>query len=146
MTPDALRSPRIYVLLAPFMVDTALIKVLLFIAVTLGPHNASTIHATDGYYGYVWNPRTGGCSVTALGFPPSDIFRNPSQTVTIGGSPAAQNVPGYLHAISFHDWDANPVKVFANGDRIEKTDRAVFYIIDAGAPNQRVFTITFPKD
>jgi hypothetical protein len=122
-------------------------KILLFIALNLGPHNAPLIYATSNSEGYVWTPSQTGWTVEGKGFPASDFTRDPSRSVTLAGNPSQDCVPAYLRAISRHDWSHNSAMVFDNGDRVEKHGDHAFYIINAGGANEKVFTIFFaPRD
>ena len=127
-----------------FVLPTA--KILLFIALNVGPQNAPMIYATSQSESYVWTPTPNGWTVEAKGFPSSDCTRDPSKTVTFIGSPGARSVPDYLRVISKYHWKNNSAMVFDNGDRVEKKGDHAFYIINAGAPNEKVFTILFPTE
>ena len=87
-------------------------KILLFIALALGPKNAETIYATSNSEGYVWTPNGGGWTLEAQGFPASDFTRDPSQEVDFDKSPGRHDVPSYLRAICRHDWSHNSVMIF----------------------------------
>jgi hypothetical protein len=119
-------------------------KVLLFIALNLGPHNPPVIYATSNSESYVWTSSDSGWTVEAKGFPASDFSRDPSKSVTFTGTQPENSVPPYLRAISRHNWDRNSVMVFDNGNRVEKHGDHAFYIINAGGANEKVFTILFP--
>ena len=119
-------------------------KILLFIALNVGPHNAPEIYATSNSESYVWTPTQSGWEVEAKGFPASDSTRDPSQTVNFSGTPSQDSIPAYLRAISRHNWRRNSAMVFDNGDRVEKRGDHAFYIINAGGANEKVFTILFP--
>jgi hypothetical protein len=119
-------------------------KILLFIALNLGPQNAPLIYATSNSESYVWTPAQAGWTVEAKGFPASDFTRDPSRSADLAGNPSQDSVPAYLRAISRHDWSHNSAMVFDNGDRVEKHGDHAFYIINAGGANEKVFTILFP--
>jgi hypothetical protein len=119
-------------------------KVLLFIALNVGPSHAPVVYATSQSQGYVWTPTTTGWNLVAKGFPASDFTRDPSKGMTFAGNPPVQSVPPYLRAISQHDWKHNTAMVFDNGDRVEKHGDHAFYIINAGGANEQDFTIFFP--
>jgi hypothetical protein len=117
-------------------------KILLFIAMNLGPHDASTIYATSQSESYVWSDTATGWSVTAKGFPSSDFTRDPAKTVDFGHAPQDE-VPAYIRSISRYKWDHDTAMVFDNGNRVEKHGDHAFYIINAGGSNEKVFTILF---
>ena len=119
-------------------------KILLFIALNLGPHNAPVIYATSNSESYVWTSTEIGWSVEAKGFPASDFTRDPAQSADFAGNQPRESVPPYLRAISKHDWNHDSAMVFDNGDRVEKHGDHAFYIINAGGANEKVFTILFP--
>jgi hypothetical protein len=120
-------------------------KILLFIALNLGPQNPPVVYATSNSESYVWTPTPTGWTVVAKGFPASDFTRDPSVGLSFTGSPSQSAVPAYLRAISKYSWTNNSAMVFENGDRVEKRGDHVFYIVNAGGPNEKVFTILFPK-
>jgi hypothetical protein len=119
-------------------------KILLFIALNLGPQHAPVIYATSNSESYVWTPTETGWTVEGKGFPASDFTRDPSRSITLEGNPSQDSIPGYLRAISRHNWKHNSAMVFDNGDRVEKHGDHAFYIINAGGANEKVFTILFP--
>ena len=119
-------------------------KILLFIALNLGPQNAPIIYATSNSESYVWTSTQTGWTVEAKGFPASDCTRDPSKSVTLTGNPSRDSVPAYLRVISRHNWRHNGAMVFDNGNRVEKHGDHAFYIINAGGANEKVFTILFP--
>jgi hypothetical protein len=119
-------------------------KILLFIALNVGPPNAPVIYATSNSESYVWTPRQTGWEVVAKGFPASDSSRDPWVTMNFTGKPPHDSIPAYLRAISKHNWRHNSAMVFDNGDRVEKHGDHAFYIINAGGANEKVFTILFP--
>ena len=121
-------------------------KILLFIALNLGPQNAPVIYATSNSENYVWTPTETGWTVEGKGFPASDFTRDPSRSVDFTGNRPQDSVPAYLRAISRHNWRHNSAMVFDNGDRVEKHGDHAFYIINAGGANEKVFTILFPSD
>jgi len=120
-------------------------KILLYIALNLGPQNPSLIYATSKSENYVWTPLTNGWTVQAKAFPASDFTRDPDQTVTVAGHTPFDSIPDYLRAISNQKWNDNSAMVFDNGDRIEKHGDHAFYIINAGGANEKVFTILYPQ-
>jgi len=118
-------------------------KILLFIALNLGPQNPSLIYATSNSESYVWISTGTGWTVEGKGFPASDFTRDPSRSVSFTGTQPRNCVPAYLREISNHDWSHNSAMVFDNGDRVEKHGDHAFYIINAGGANEKDFTIFF---
>jgi hypothetical protein len=129
-----------------FVLPTA--KTLLFIALSVGPHNAPTIYATSKSENYIWNSSpTGGWNIEALGFPQSDFTRDRTKVATVTGDPLHDSaVPPYLRAVAHHDWSHDSAMVFENGDRVEKSGDHAFYIINAGGANEKVFTFLYPTN
>jgi hypothetical protein len=124
-------------------------KVLLYIALQLGPSHPQTIYATSNSESYVWtfNQSDNGGSWTLLGkgFPTSDFTRDPDQTMTFAGSAApVDTVPDYIRSISRYSWTHNNAIVFDNGTRIEKHGDHAFLILNAGGANEKDFTIVYP--
>ena len=124
------------------MISMPSAKILLFIGLALGPKGAPTVYATSNSEAYIWNLQQTGWTVEARGFPASDFTREPEVDTTL----PLNHVPDYLKQISQHDWSHNSVMIFDNGDRVEKDGDHAFYIINAGAPNQKVYTILFPTN
>ena len=127
-------------------------KVLLYIALQLGPAHPQVVYATSNSESYVWE-YTGsdtkgswtGWTVEGKGFPASDFTRDPSKTMTFDGRrPPVDAVPGYLRVISRYSWKKDTAYVFDNGDRIEKHGHHAFFILNAGGANEKVFTILYP--
>ena len=125
------------------MLTMSTAKALLFIALTLNPSHPEAIYATSTSESYVITPSSSGWDVTALGFPSADFPSNPSTSAEISSTPTRSDVSPELAAISKIDWEGNGVAVLPDGDRIEKHGKNAFYIVNAGAPNQKVFTIYY---
>ncbi len=124
-------------------------KVLLYIALQLGPAHPQTIYATSNSESYVWTFTQSGqvasWSVDGKGFPASDFTRDPDKTMTFnGGTPPTDCVPAYIRSISRYSWTHNSAIVFDNGDRIEKHGDHAFLILNAGGANEKTFTILYP--
>ncbi len=120
-------------------------KILLFIALNVGPHQPSTIFATSSSESYVCTATPSGWNVEELGFPASDFTRNPATSADFSGTPGSSSVPKFLRAVAHHNWNRDSAMVFDNGDRVEKHGDHAFYIINAGGANEKVFTILFPQ-
>lgn len=127
------------------MTHIATAKILLFIALNVGPHNASTIFATSNSEAYTLTADAGRWDVEAPSFPASDFTRDEGIDVTLPSAPTAAEVPANLRDIAHHDWSLGPV-ICANGDRVERHGNHIFYIINAGGANEKVYTILFPTD
>jgi hypothetical protein len=122
-------------------------KVLLYIALQLGPSHPQTIYATSNSESYVWTYGVTGWTVEGKGFPSSDFTRDPSQTISFASTEApVDGVPWYIRSISRYSWTHNNAIVFDNGDRIEKHGDHAFLILNAGGANEKVFTIVYPAD
>jgi hypothetical protein len=121
-------------------------KVLLFIALNLGPQNPPEVYATSKSENYLWKQTPAGWTLEAKGFPASDCTRDPDMYVTFSGNPSTESVPPYLSPVARYTWRNNNTMVFDNGDRVEKHGDHAFYIINAGGPNEKVFTILFPHE
>ena len=128
------------------MVNLPTAKILLFIALNLGPKAAPEIYATSNSESYVWTPLPGGWTLVAKGFPASDFSRDPSKELSIDGDPAIGDLPDGMDRVAHHDWSHDSVVILDNGDRVEKCGDHAFYIVNAGGPNEKDFTILFPKD
>jgi hypothetical protein len=126
------------------MTPFATAKILLFIALNVGPHDAQTVFATAGGENYVWTETTTGWTCAQLGFPSSDFTRNPTVTADFGSNPLEKSVPAFLQPVAHHNWRHNSAMVFDNGDRVEKNGDHAFFIVNAGGPNEKDFTILYP--
>lgn len=120
-------------------------KILLFIALSVGPQNPPVVYATSNSESYVWTTTKPGWTVEAMGFPASDFSRDPSRWATFSDAPTEDSVPAYLRVISHYHWVNNSAMVFNNGNRVEKHGDHAFFIINAGGANEKVFTISFPN-
>jgi hypothetical protein len=129
-------------------------KVLLYIALQIGPAHPQEVYATSNSESYVWEltePTSDktewyGWAVEGKGFPASDFTRDPSKTMTFDGTrPPVDSVPNYLRVISRYSWKRDTAFVFDNGDRIEKHGDHAFYILNAGGANEKVYTIFYPE-
>lgn len=124
-------------------------KVLLYIALQLGPSHPETIYATSNSESYVWHFSQSDShaewTLEAKGFPASDFTRDPAKTMTFdGATPPTDSIPPYIRAISRYAWTHNNAIVFDNGTRIEKHGDHAFLIINAGGENEKDFTIVYP--
>jgi hypothetical protein len=120
-------------------------KVLLFIALHLGPSHAQEIYATSNSESYVLTVgKTGGWVVEGKGFPASDYTRDPTKFATLDCDPSPNSVPAYLRPVASQSWRHDNAMVFDNGDRVEKHGDHAFFIINAGGANEKVFTIFYP--
>lgn len=121
-------------------------KVLLFIALHLGPSHAQEIYATSNSESYVITPSVtgGGWVIEGKGFPTSDFTRDPTKFATLDRDPSLSSIPDYLRPVASHDWRHDSAMVFDNGDRVEKHGNHAFFIINAGGANEKDFTILYP--
>jgi hypothetical protein len=129
-------------------------KILLYIALQLGPAHPKLVYATSNSENYRWEftEQSGsktlwtGWSAEGKGFPASDFTRDPSRTMRFDGiTPPVDSLPDYLRVISHYSWKRDSAIVFDNGDRIEKHGDHAFYILNAGGANEKVFTIFFAQ-
>jgi hypothetical protein len=115
-------------------------KILFFIALNVGPQNAPTVFATSSNDSYVWDQSEGGWTLKAKAAPRCDWS-------TMKFQQAPDTDQGRIfRAISNHDWAHNPSLDLDDDSRIEKRGDTVFYIVDPGAANEKVYTIVYPTD
>jgi hypothetical protein len=120
------------------MISLTTAKLLFFIAVSLGPQAPHTILATSNSENYSWHDEgADGWSLEA-----NDLPTNGWQRQMAGGSFDSRDA----RAITAHQWHDGDALQLANGSRVEKQGDAVFYIEHPGCPNQKTFTILFPKE
>jgi hypothetical protein len=125
------------------MITATTAKILLFIALTLGPPNPTAVFVTSHNESYNWASQPDGWRLKVLGFPASDFSRDPSKTVIFSGSPQKSDVPAVIGEIANHDWSQDSLVVLSNGDRIEKRGDHAYYIVNPGSPNEKDFTIFY---
>lgn len=125
------------------MISATTAKILLFIALTLGPVNPTAVYCTSHNESYIWTPQVYGWRLKVLGFPPSDFSRDPSKDGAFSGSPHKGDVPPYVRDVADHDWSHDAVLVLSNGDRVEKRGDHTYYIANPGSPNEKDFTIFY---
>jgi hypothetical protein len=118
-------------------------KILLFIALALGPANPTLVYCTSHNENYTWTPQPYGWHLQALGFPPPDFTRDPSTEGEFSGTPHKGDVPDYVREITHHDWSHNSAMYLSNGNRVEKRGDHVLYITNPGAPNEKDYTIFY---
>jgi len=124
------------------MISLPTAKVLFFIALTLGPSDPQKIFVTSNSENYVWTHSANGWTFDAQGFPSSDWTREPDRTDIVVANDS-EGITGPITSITKHKWDHDSVVILDNGDRIEKDHDTGFYIINAGGPNQKVYTILY---
>ena len=125
------------------MITATTAKILLFIALTLGPANPTAVFVTSHNESYDWTSQPYGWRLDALGFPASDFSRNPAKTAMFSGSPKKGDVPPVIREIANHDWSHDSLVVLSNGDRVEKRGDHAYYIVNPGSPNEKDFTIFY---
>jgi len=125
------------------MITVTTAKVLLFIGLTLGPAHPASVFCTSNSESYNWTPTPSGWHLTGLGFPPGDFTRDPSKSDNFSGSPTKDDVPSNVAEITNHDWSHDTVVVLSDGSRVEKKGDYAFYIVNAGGPNEKDFTISY---
>ncbi len=124
-------------------------KVLLYIALHLGPAHPAMVYATSNSESYTWQTTSvgthAGWALEGKGFPASDFTRDPKQFLSFQGDEPTDSVPAAIREIAKYSWTRDTAYVFDNGDRIEKHGDHAFYILNAGGANEKVYTILFPS-
>jgi len=120
------------------MTSLSTAKVLLFIALSVGPKHPQTIFATSNSENYVWTQSGQEWSLKTKGLPTHQWRDRKNQP-----APDPQE-EREMRAVAHYDWREGSFLNLENGNRVERQGNAVFYIIDPGAPNQKVFTILYP--
>jgi hypothetical protein len=117
------------------MTSLATAKILLVIALSSAPANPSVILATSGSENYAWTHTDSGWSLRTKGLPSGVWFSKDDQPAPENRSlPALEAIHGRTNAfVNLQDnaW-------------VEKQNGATFYILDPGAPNEKIFTILYP--
>ena len=112
-------------------------KLLLFIALSLGPKDPQTIFATSNSDNYVWTRTQGYWTLRTKGLPTNDWDER-------GTQPTPSRQPG-MRVSGYHDSNDGDSLNLNDGSRVERQGDAVFYIVDPGAPNQKIYTILYPE-
>lgn len=128
------------------MISIPAAKLLLFVALTIGPSNPQKIAVTSNSENYYWVHEKTGWAFRAQGFPSSDFTREPERTISPMEPRKSDDLKGPEKDITHHDWSHDTVMVFDNGDRVEKYKETGFYIVNAGGANQKVYTIRYDND
>lgn len=118
------------------MISTA--QVLLFIALSMNPHDATQILATSNSDNYLWSHEGSNWQLQTKGLPTDDWAGKDTRPIS------AENRE--LRRIARHHWKDGASLDLANGNRIEERNGAAFYIVRPGAPSQKVFTILYYRD
>ncbi len=129
------------------MISLSTAKFLLFIALCLGPQygdNNHTIEIVSKNSYVVWTENPDGWTVVQKGFASDDWPVNGTSLSTADLNDFSKKYADRVRVISDHRWayGHHSTLYFSNGDTVEKQgSNKVFYTVDAGAPNQQVFTI-----
>jgi hypothetical protein len=115
-------------------------KLLFFIALTVGPQGSNTFFATSNSENYYWSNSEDGWALQTKGLPSCDWKDRGSSQV--GGTYDSRDERAIADR---HNWQDGLLYDLPSGNQIKKQGNAVFYIIDPGAPNQKVFTILYPR-
>ena len=123
------------------MISMSTAKFLFFIALTLGPQSPHTVVVTSINENYCWTDEgPDGWMLKTKGAPTSDWVRQDEK------QQAASFDDADARAITGHQWHDGSYLQLDNGNRVEKQGDAAFYIVNPGAPNQKTYTILFPKE
>jgi len=145
-----LPSAPIYAFLHLTMISLTTAKLLLFIALCLGPKcsdNNHTIEIVSKNSYIVWTETSGGWTLDQKGmasdtWPATEIYLTTDQINQFGKTNKEK-----IHVIAHHNWDHNSTLYFEDGDVLQKQgSNKVFYTINAGGYNQQIFTIQTVKD
>jgi len=127
------------------MISLTTAKLLLFISLCLGPHHGDmkrSVEITNKNEYCVWSHSSEGWELTQLG---RDIDHWPLNGTNVSSQDLVREFakvnPQTTHAIKSHDWTQDSTLYFENGDKLEKQGNKIFYTLNAGAPNEQVFTI-----
>ena len=126
------------------MISLNLAKLLLFISLCLGPHHGAmnrTVEISNKNAYCVWTHDSDGWALTQLNtvvnhWPENGSNITENDLKKIG--PTNQQI---AHQIAAHDWSHDSTLYFENGDVLEKQGNKIFYTLNAGSPNQQIFSI-----
>ena len=126
------------------MISLPTAKLLLFVALCLGPKYTDSNHTvliTSTPDNCIWTQEPHGWNLAEKHLPtPGWTATGLDVSTSDLNDFGAKNRP-LVHAILHHDWSHDSILVLANGDREEKQGTKVFYIVNAGAANEKVYTI-----
>jgi hypothetical protein len=118
------------------MTSLPLAKTLFFIALSLAPKGAHTFFATSNSDNYVWTQSGSEWSLKQKGLPATAWMAR--------GQEPVPHEEGDVRGLARHERSGDSFVALDNGNQVERQGSAVFYIIDPGAPNQKVYTILYP--
>jgi len=127
------------------MISLTTAKLLLFISLCLGPHHGDVkrrVEITNENAYCVWSHSSEGWELTQLR---RVIDHWPLNGTNVTSEDLVREFakvnPQTMRAIKSHDWTHDSVMYFENGDKLEKQGSKIFYTLNAGAPNEQVFTL-----
>jgi hypothetical protein len=119
------------------MTSPATAKILFLIALSFAPRDPSLILATSNSENYVWSRTDNGWSLRTKGLPSGVWFCKGDQP------PVDEREMQSLERLhGRQDCFIN----LSDNTWAEKQNGTVFYIVDPGAPNEKVFTILYPTN
>jgi hypothetical protein len=130
--------PHLFILLLA-MISMSTAKFIFFIAMTLGPQGPHEVFVTSSNENYHWTDQgPEGWKLKTEADAHCGWTRQQEQNGTLDDRDA--------RAITAQTWNDGSALQLSNGNRVEKQGDAAFYIVDPGCPNQKTYTILFPKD
>ena len=128
------------------MISLSTAKLLLFIAVLLGPKGGDTIQITNQNAYCVWTQESSNWTLTDLG---AMNAHWPENGTNISAADLRQTHNGdfkIAREITAHNWTRDSVLYLANGDKVEKQGNKIFYTTNPGGANQQIYTILTVAD
>ena len=128
------------------MLSISTAKLLLFIAVLLGPKGGDTIEIVNHNSYCVWTQESSNWTLSDLGSPTVQWSEN-GATISAADLKGANNGDfRSAREITAHNWNADSVLYLTNGDKVERQGTKIFYTINPGGANQQIYTILTLSD
>jgi len=123
------------------MISLITAKLFLFIALCLGPKDASTFLITSDSGNCVWTQEAHGWNLDEKYLPTHAWPANGLDVSTQDLNDVRWENASAVRRILHHSWKTDSVLMLDNGDRLEKRGTKIFYTVNPGAANQKVYTI-----
>jgi hypothetical protein len=123
------------------MTSLPTVKMLFLIAMSLGSSHSKAIFITSHSESYVFRQASDGNSwdLRIKNSPTSQWKADPDNDQDVPDNTADRQ------RLLNHDWNRSDIVDLDNGNQAIKQGSTGFYVVDPGAPNQKVYTIQYSK-
>jgi hypothetical protein len=123
------------------MISVTTAKLLLLVALCLGPKGTLSYMVTANDENCVWTQEAHGWNLVEKGRPTTGWPANGVDYSTQDLNAVDPENRATVRSIRQHDWSKDSVLFLDNGDRVEKHGTKVFYTARPGAASQQVYII-----